>query len=121
MKLLFILSLILLSACQDYNSNSSDRERFGPVQLDGSGNFQKAYPILMKRCGNCHYHSVWPSYKKESDWIDENLIEPGSAERSRVIIRTINTGGTEANMPQGGSALPRGEYDVLTAWIDGLE
>jgi hypothetical protein len=117
----FLLSLILFS-CQDYNSNSSDADKFGPSVLTGSSKFKLAFPILLKRCANCHtspIHSPWAGYTKEQTWDDKNLIVPGNAQNSQIIVRTINTGGG-GDMPQGGTALPDAEYQILLDWINSL-
>lgn len=123
MKLVCLALFTLLVGCQDLNSNSSDREKYGPTSLIGSDNFREAYPILVKRCGNCHtsnIHAAWASYQNEQTWIDLNKIVPSDSRNSQIIIRTINTGGNNANMPQGGSAIPDQEYETLIRWIDNL-
>ncbi len=110
-------------SCQDWNSNSSDAEKYGPVALTGSDGFKKAYPILMDRCANCHtssIHNPWAGYKNEQDWIDNDLIIANDSANSELIGRIINTGNTDSDMPQGGSALPDSEYTLLTEWIDNI-
>lgn len=123
MRLLSLLALISLFSCQDYNSNSSDRELYGPVTLTGSASFKKAYPILMTRCASCHtsaIHSPWAGYVNEQTWIDKDYVVPQDTANSLIIRRTINSNQVNANMPQGGSALPDAEYQILLDWINNI-
>jgi uncharacterized membrane protein len=118
------LLLIFLTACQDFNSNTSDRDKFGPSTLPGaSSEFNQAYKITQNRCVNCHtstIHNVWATYITEAAWIDSGLITPGNADNSLFIERIINSGHSNSNMPEGGSALPNAEYNDLKTWINGL-
>ncbi len=112
----------MIVGCQDYNSNSADAEKYGPSILTGSSKFKLAFPILLKRCANCHtspIHSPWAGYTNEKTWADKNLIINGNADNSQIIIRTINTGGG-GDMPQGGTAIPDDEYQTLLDWIKSL-
>jgi hypothetical protein len=120
MKLAIIALLLFYIGCQDYNSNTFDRDRYGNLELNGSANFQASYKILQNRCMNCHRHAQWSGYTNSQDWVtNENLITPGGTfggADSQVIYRIINHGGTQSDMPQGGSALPATEFDTLKAW-----
>lgn len=120
MKLALIALLLFYIGCQDYNSNTFDKERYAETDLTGGAEFEAAYPILQTRCMNCHRHAQWAAYTDKQDWVtNENLITPGgptSGGDSQVIRRIINHGATDSNMPQGGSALPAAEYDTLLTW-----
>lgn len=119
---LLISSLFILFSCQDYNSNSSDALKFKNVVVDDGGdpNFAAAKVVIDSRCVNCHTgeHNTWAGRTNE-DWLNDPLapITRGDPANSKLIIRTINTGGTPANMPLGGSALPDAEYTALKTWI----
>ncbi len=124
MKIFFFFSLFLLS-CQDYNSNTGDRDKYGEVSLENNAQFRRAYSIIQNRCVNCHtssVHDTWASYTTNEMWIKSgsNRVLPGRAQDSNLIIRIINSGHTNSNMPIGGSALPNDEYDALVEWIDNL-
>lgn len=122
MKIVFFILLTLLS-CQDYNSNSGDKGRYGPVNLLGAdAQFSTAYFIIQDRCVSCHdgVHNRWADFKGTNDWIAESYIVPGNAANSTLIKRVINTGGAAANMPPGGSPLSNEEYNSLKEWINAL-
>ena len=112
--------IFLLSSCQNYNSNSSDRSVYGPVILnEADPNFAQAYNIIQNRCISCHssnVHNVWATYTNNAAWIDSGMIS-NLPENSYFMQRIINSGGSGANMPQGGSALPNQEYETLKKWI----
>ena len=121
----FFLFLFLFVGCQDYNSNSSDRSKFGPIVLDESDpNFTPAYNITQNRCVSCHsspIHNHWSTYTSNEKWLDSGMIVKGDPDNSIFIQRIINYGGTSSNMPQGGSALPQAEYDALRTWIENIQ
>lgn len=117
--------LALLLACQNYNSNSSDRARYGEIELENDPQFQRAYTIIQNRCVNCHtsqIHAAWATYTTSADWIKSGgqRVIPGSPQDSKLITRIINSGENDSNMPLGGSALPNDEYDALVEWIQNL-
>lgn len=116
MKLLLLLVFVV--SCQDYNSNSGDRGKYGPVILNESDpNYAEAYAIIQNRCVNCHrgYHDHWANFTSNDDWI--GLVEPNDPDNSSFIQRIINSGQTNSNMPEGGSALPTAEYNHLRKWV----
>lgn len=118
-----LLLLILLSGCQDYNSNSSDKEKYGQVQLENNAQFRTAYGIIQNRCVNCHTyqgHSVWADYTTNAEWIASGLIIKGDPRNSRLIYRIKNSGQADSDMPLGGSALPDSEYDALVEWVENI-
>ncbi|WP_408099035.1 hypothetical protein ACJVC5_08970 [Peredibacter sp. HCB2-198] len=121
MKLLLPL-LLLLVGCQDYNSNSSDRFKYGPAILDETDpNFAQAYNTIQTRCTSCHssnIHDIWATYKNNNAWLDSGLIQRGDPDNSYFIQRIINYGGASSNMPQGGSALSDAEYQQLRKWVE---
>lgn len=116
-----LLPLLLLSSCQDYNSNSGDRGKYGEVVLNETDpNFRDAYYIIQNRCVSCHdhEHDDWAELKSNDDWIAEGgLITPGQPENSLLLRRIINSAQVGANMPPGGSAIPDDEYEHLEKWI----
>lgn len=123
MKLIAILLLAALSSCQDYNSNSNDRERFSRVTLTGSAGFEPAYYIIQQRCTNCHssgIHNTWAGYTNEQDWIDRGYVVKGDPDASRLIFRIINHGSTDSNMPLGMGPLPNDEYQQLIDWVEDI-
>lgn len=125
MKIALIALLLTYIGCQDYNSNTFDQDRYGEIELTGSGDlstFRAAYPILQKRCMNCHRHAQWAGYTDKNDWVtNENLVVPDDEDgsQSQVLYRIKNFGGTSSDMPQGGSQLPAEEYEALKAWVTG--
>lgn len=122
MKAIILLtSLLLTGACQDYNSNSADRIKYGPVVLDESDpNFARAYNIISSKCINCHtgYHNNWAELKNNDAWLDYGILLRGDPNNSMFIQRIINYGGTSSNMPFGGSPLSNSDYQHLTKWIE---
>jgi uncharacterized membrane protein len=119
MRLLFLITLLSLTSCQDYNSNSFDRDKYGDSELVGGQHFTLAYSVLQNRCMNCHRHSHWAEYKNQQDWVvNENLVVAGEPNQSSVIYRIINYGaGPISNMPDGGGKLPDKEYEALVKWV----
>lgn len=118
----FFFFLILLASCQDYNSNSGDRGRYGPVELNESDpNFRKAYLIIQDRCVSCHdhKHDKWAEFKSNQDWIDADLVVANDAANSEFIKRIVNTQATSSNMPPTG-AIPAAEYDHLVEWVTNI-
>lgn len=116
MKLILLLLFFTLS-CQDYNSNTFDRDRYGDLELVGSANFKASYSILQTRCMNCHEHAQWSEFTNESDWLRPDLVIASDVNNSPLINRIINFGGSNSNMPEGGSALPPAEYTTLETWV----
>jgi hypothetical protein len=117
MKFVLPLLLFFAVACQDYNANTFDRDRFGVVELTGSASFKASYPILKTNCMNCHEHANWSEFTDEQDWTKGGLVVFGDAAHSPLINRIKNFGGAGSDMPQGGSALPTSEYDTLRTWV----
>ena len=116
----FLLILFLFTSCQDYNSNSGDAGRYGPVELNETDpNFRKAYFIIQDRCVSCHdhKHDKWADFKSNDEWVADGLVEPGVPASSELIERIVNTGNVSSNMPPGGSALPDAEYSALVKWV----
>lgn len=124
MNLILASLLLVLTSCQDYNSNSNDDERFSEVELTGSAVFKEsAYYILQQRCTSCHssgIHNSWAGYTNEQDWIDEGLVVKGDPDSSRAIFRIINHGSTDSNMPLGMGPLPNDEYQDLVDWVENI-
>lgn len=121
MRFFFLLLIFSLTACQDYNSNSGDRGRYGPIVLNESDpNFAKAYGIIQNRCVSCHdhVHDRWADLKSNDDWVTEGVVTPLSAANSELIQRIVNTGGADSNMPPGGSPLSNEEYSHLLKWVN---
>jgi uncharacterized membrane protein len=122
MKLIVIVFLAALTACQDYNSNTNDVEKYSKVTLTGSADFTPAYYIIQQRCTSCHtssVHSEWASYTKEQDWIDKGKVTKNDPESSNLILRIINHG-PGGDMPQGMGPLPNDEYQQLVDWVTNI-
>ena len=120
MRLILAILILALTSCQDYNSNSGDRGRYGPVVLDESDpNFEKAYNIIQTSCVSCHdqEHDRWADFKTNADWLAAGYIDQANPTDSQIIRRIINTGTTESNMPPGGSPLSNDEYNHLIKWV----
>ncbi len=118
MKLAVIGLLLFYIGCQDYNSNTFDRDRYGEIELIGGAKFAVAYPVLQTNCMNCHRHAQWSEYTNKQDWVDnENLVVPLDPNNSQLITRIINHGSANSDMPQGGNALPAADYQALVDWV----
>lgn len=118
----FFIFLILLAGCQDYNSNSGDRGRYGPVELNETDpNFREAYTIIQNRCVSCHEHKhdAWADFKSNADWVNADLVVPNDAANSEFIQRIVNTQATSSNMPPAG-AIPTEEYNHLVEWVTNI-
>lgn len=111
----------LLSACgQDYNSNTGDK-RYGNSVIPAAGacdgdsgaRYCAAQAVITKRCFGCH--ADWEKFDTEAKWRDDSgRVEAGNTSHSSLYKRLLNSGG---DMPQGGPALPSGEYAVISDWI----
>jgi hypothetical protein len=114
--------LILLIGCQDINSNSGDKLRYGPLNLvDNDAAFAEAYVVLQVRCASCHQHTAWAGYKSNQAWVDAGLVVPGNSQASSVVNRIINSeSGTGANMPPGGGPIPESEFESIKDWVEQL-
>lgn len=121
MKFLLLL-LPFIVACQDYNSNSADRNRYGPLVLpETDPNFRRSYLILQSKCMNCHQHAAWADYKTNDRWESEGYVLPGNPDDSLVLRRIINSGHAgESNMPPGGPAMDTDDYDHLVDWVTNI-
>lgn len=118
MKLAVIGLLLFYIGCQDYNSNTFDRDRYGEIELIGGAKFAVAYPVLQTHCMNCHRHAQWSEYTNKQDWVDnENLVVPLEPDNSQLITRIINHGRANNDMPRGGKALPDADYQALVDWV----
>ncbi len=121
MKVFSLLSIFLLVACQDYNSSSSDRFKYGPVELENNAEFRKAYPVIQSRCVSCHnYHDEWAAYTTSAQYINAGLIVRQDPTGSRFIRYIQNSGLNPATMPLNDGPLPTDEYQILVDWINGL-
>ena len=114
--------LILAFGCQDYNSNSGDQLRYGPLGLapGSSTEFAASYVILQLRCGSCHFHSAWGGYKSEQDWKDQGYVIAGNPDASSVIFRIHNFEGTSSDMPRDSGPIPDAEYETLKTWVQSV-
>lgn len=123
MRLTALLLLIFFVGCQDYNSNTYDKTRYGKVTLTGSPDFEAAYYIIQQRCTNCHtstIHNPWASYTNEQDWIDKGYVAKGDPDGSRLIFRIFNYGSTQSDMPRDLGPLPNDEYQQLVDWVTNI-
>lgn len=119
---IIIILFISLYSCQDFNSNTADRIKYGPLILDEPDpNFPRAFNIISKQCINCHssrIHDQWANFTDNKSWLDSLLINRGDPSNSIFLQRIINYGGASSNMPQGGSALSTSDYQHLVKWIE---
>ena len=118
----FLTILILALGCQDYNSNSGDKFRYGPLGLapGSSAEFTAAYVILQIRCASCHRHSNYAGFKSEQDWKDAGLVVGGNTDASTVINRIRNYEGTGSDMPDDSGPLPDEEFQTLKTWVQSV-
>lgn len=119
-KLLFILILAL--SCQDYNSNSGDKFRYGPLGLaaGSSAEFTAAYVILQIRCASCHRHSNYAGFKSEQAWKDAGFVVGGNTDASTIITRIRNYEGTGSDMPDDSGPIPDEEFAALKTWVQSV-
>ena len=123
MRLSLLPLILLLTSCEDYNSNSADKIKYDNTpqaeQSGGDPNFAGAFSVIKSRCVNCHsgYHNSWASYTTNEDWLASGLVNRGDPDNSRLIRRIINSGSPGANMPLGQGRLPDSEYQLLRKWI----
>ncbi len=113
-----IFGSLLITGCQDYNSNTFDKIKYDITELDdeGDSNFASANKIIVNNCAYCHEHSNWGTYTN-SDWLDSGFINKGDPDNSYLIIRTKNYGGSDSDMPEVGEPLTDEEYQTLRTWI----
>ncbi len=124
MKYISLLLLFTLGSCQDYNSNSGDRGKYGNIAIDQNDlQFVAARKVIQNRCVSCHdnYHDRWASLSSSADFVAEGIVVPNDPSNSNLIKRTVNTGETVSNMPPGGSPLPNDEYNTLVDWVTGIQ
>jgi hypothetical protein len=118
----YLLPLIVLAGCQDLNSNSTDKSRYGEGAVAGSPVFVDAFAIVQNRCANCHtstVHNKWSTYRTEADWKSkESTITAGNPDQSSFITRLKNY--PNGDMPVGAGPLPNDELEKLREWIDQL-
>lgn len=124
MRILFpFFILLILSSCEDYNSNSADKIKYSnepqSEQEAGDPNFAPAFAIIQSRCISCHsgFHNNWATYTSDDKWINSGLVHRGDPDNSHLITRIFNSGQAGANMPQGAGALPDAEFQTLRKWI----
>ena len=72
--LLFLLTLV---SCQDYNSNSGDRAKYGPIMSSGNVQLDAATAVIKSRCISCHdrYHDNWADLKTNEETFSNILID----------------------------------------------
>lgn len=117
-----LLILLLLSSCEDYNSNSADKIKYSnepQSEEAGDPNFGPAIAIIQNRCISCHsgFHNNWAAFTSDDMWINSGLVHRGDPDNSTLIKRIINSGQAGANMPQGAGAIPDAEFQTLRKWI----
>jgi uncharacterized membrane protein len=124
MRKIFNLAVAcLFVACQNYNSNSSDKFKYGPIELENSSLFRAAYPVIQSRCVNCHtstIHDAWASYTTSAQYISAGLIVRNDPNGSKFIRYIQNSNLSPASMPLNAGPLPNDEYQILIDWINGL-
>lgn len=119
-----LLSLLcILVSCQNNNSSSADRFKYGPIELENNPQFQAAYPVIQSRCVNCHtstIHDVWASYTTSAQYISAGLVIKQDPNNSRFIRYIQNSGLSPATMPLNDGPLPNDEYQILVDWVNGI-
>lgn len=120
MKFSLALLIFISVSCQDYNSNTFDRDQYAEIELIGGAQFEASYKILQTRCMSCHEHASWSKYTNQQNWVDQGLVIPNDPDNSRLINRIINYGGASSDMPIVGGPLPSAEFDALKAWVQAL-
>lgn len=119
---LLFFSIFILFGCQDYNSNSSDKLKYGGSTLDDGGdpNFLPAYQIIQSKCIACHEgrHNSWLSLNGPQWASNTDLISKGNPDSSPLIMATANWGGSMP--PIGYSNLTNEEYQILRNWITNM-
>ena len=126
MRILLCTCLFFIfAACDDQNSNSSDRinySRTGQQQETADTEFAAAFSIIQSRCINCHSgrHNAWAGFINDERWINSGLVHRGDPDNSSLITRIINSGHPVANMPEGTGAIPNAEFQTLRSWIAGM-
>ena len=124
MKNLIIIFCFLFFTigCQDYNSNSSDKLKYGDIILDDGGdpNFLGAYQIIQSKCINCHEgrHNSWVGLSGPQWVANTDLIAKGLPDSSPLIMATTNWGGSMP--PIGYPGLTSDEYLALRNWITNM-
>ena len=123
--LVYLLSMFVLSSCfQSSNSNSNDKELYGPRSYSND-NFAAAFAVIESECINCHsgYHDSWIAKTEENDWFEQvdgvPLITSGSTANS-LLVQRLDVWGTTGGMPDGDAPLTESEYNALKTWIEGL-
>lgn len=118
-----LLSLLLVSCGQSFNSHTGDAAYSGTNGIDTSTpagqRLDAAYTVLKNECMSCHtgYHNSWANYRTSSAWINAGLVSPGSINASSVYTRLKNVGG---DMPILNPQISETERQVLESWISQL-
>ncbi len=116
-----LLSLLISSCGQDYNSNSGDLGQYAPVEgIDSSTpdgmRLLAAYKVFQGKCFQCH--QAWLGYKTSAQWVSAGKVTAGSTGGSDVWTILKNNGG---NMPPDPIAqLTAEELTFVEEWINGI-
>jgi mono/diheme cytochrome c family protein len=121
MKFSALLVFFFLVGCQDLNSNSYDKDKYGPSDLVGGAEFRVAFPILRDRCASCHQHQDWSTYTDEEKWVEVGKVDPGNPDNSDVVTRIINYGNADSDMPPDSGALSDEEFEAIKVWVESLQ
>ena len=120
MRKLLLCTLLVISGCQDTNSNSYDKDKYSEVVISDTV-FKDAYKVLQTRCITCHYHQGWSKFTESEMWAKNGLVVFGDSENSSIIYKTINSKSAQANMPEGSTTgIPGDEFQKLLDWVKGL-
>ena len=118
---LIILSVVLSSCGQDYNSSSNDAGQYAPIEgIDsstaGGARLLAAYRVMQSKCFQCH--SSWATYKTNALWVSSGKIVAGNPSASSAYTSLKNNNG---NMPPDPYAqLTTEELETVTNWIQGM-
>jgi hypothetical protein len=112
MRILFVMTLLLMSGCGYYEPKQTDGFTVG------------AQKVIFGRCVGCHAggnsEQGFGYIDKPDLLIANGYIVPGSAETSKLYLKTSTTPPFGARMPFGGPYLYDDERAALAEWINNI-
>jgi len=118
--ILLLITLVLFSCGQDYNSQSNDVGQYSQSPIDRSTaegqRLHLVYRSMQSQCFSCH--GSWSSYITSSQWVNAGLVVRGNPNTSKLVYRLKNMGG---NMPPDPSSqISDDDYSAYLNWINNL-